>query len=216
MTSACKHWLGEARKTHSCQFQQLVSDRQAANLSSLAGGNQCRNLFMYGAFHGHSGMTADPFRYSAIAATTFQARSVCYDGATCLVFDNVEDLKSCASDLKRTPNCRYEITGNQNIGLLTSVPLLCKPRELVDTTSKVTVFVDGASIKLQYAPCTRAGTKCGYARKDDHWGRSQSKNDPNAKWCESDAVIVEQRCCPKSQKPDEEWGKWSVPGEACT
>jgi len=213
--STCKRWLGETARKTSCQYQRIVPEEKADDFKAVAGGDRCRSLHLYGAFHATSADTEIPFKYSANAAAAFQARSVCYDGASCLVFDNIEDVRACARAFKKSPGCRYEITGNQNLGRLWWFAPFCRPHEPVESTSKLTAIIDGVSVRLQYSACTPKGATCGYLPRSNTYAYAASKNDPNAKWCEDEGVLVEQHCCPRSRKPDEKWGRWSAPGEKC-
>jgi hypothetical protein len=211
---ACARWLDEKSKAVSCQYRKTISMADAAQFENVSRGEKCRSLHLYGAFHGLSDMTAVPFQYSAKAAEAYQSKSVCYDGASCLVFDNIDDVKACAKDLSKTKGCRFEISGNQNVSLLKSNPWLCiRPTEPFSATSKLTMSIDAMTVKLQYAPCTKEGDQCGYLANTgpDFIGYRKSKNDPNAKWCEHERNLVQQRCCHTKGY----FGKWSGPGEEC-
>ncbi len=216
--SMCKRWFQSARKEYGCEYQRVMPKVLFKELPKFMGNDRCRKVHLYGAFHGDSSMTQVPFEYSVLAAKTFQATQVCYEGASCLVFDNVEDVKACARGLAGG-KCRYEISGNQNAGVA-SQALFCRARELPDASSKLTAFIDGASVQLQYAPCTKQGSRCGYISKTD-FGQSKthalSKNDPNSKSCIHQGTVVVQSCCIKKRpgKADPDFGKWSAPGAAC-
>jgi hypothetical protein len=89
--SACKHWLNERKKSTGCTYRKIVSKVDGMSLENSNDGTRCRSVHLYGAFHGISKMTDKPFQYSAVAAKAYGASSVCYDGLSCLVFDNIDE-----------------------------------------------------------------------------------------------------------------------------
>ncbi len=203
--SACKRWLDEKAKSTSCKYRKILSQWDLNDFKSVAQGDRCRNIHLYGAFHAFRLMFAMPFEYSADAAESFQAQSVCYDGASCMIFDDIEKVRACAQDLSRTKGCRYEISGNQNRGSIRWIPFCQRAHEPPDSMSKLTAIIDEATVKLRFWPCTPEGETCGV----DPFPKT------NTKWCEHQGILVEQRCCPKGKKTGSLWGKWSAPGEAC-
>lgn len=216
--SACKRWINETRKSTGCSYRKIVSRTEARKMEDSHDGTRCRSLHLYGAFHGTSDMAKVPFKFSALAAKAYGATSVCYDGMSCLVFDNIEDVKACALDLSKAgkkTNCRYQISGNQNLAVAMGLPVFClRPRELSGPSSKLTAFIDDASVTLQYSPCSKPGGSCAY--EAPMLGTFQgSTNDPNAKWCTEAGVLVSQQCCPKKGDRNSRFGKWSAPGGGC-
>ena len=218
--SMCKRWLGETSRATGCRYRKVISMDDTRNFNRVSEGARCENLHLYGAFHGNSSKTQVPFQISAQAASAYQAKSVCYDGVTCMVFDNIEDVKACARDVAQNQACKFQITGNQNIGLGT-VPFFCiRPREISEATSKLTAVIEEASVRYSYAPCSAQGAICGYLPSKGRWAKTyaKSKNDPNAKWCIQDGLTIEQRCCPDGSQranPDSMGGFWAAPGHSC-
>ena len=219
--SVCKQWMSETKKTTGCRYRKIISKDDALDFNRVADDSRCDSLHLYGAFHGNSSVTETPFKFSVAAASAYQAKSVCYDGITCMVFDNIDDVKACARETASIKGCRFEITGNQNIGLGTQ-PFFCfRAREIPEAASKLTAVIEESSVKLRYANCSAKGAICGYLPSEGGWSRTyaKSKNNPNAKWCTDDGVIVEQRCCPDGSQnlnPDSMSGIWAAPGEACS
>jgi hypothetical protein len=219
-TAICEDWFKQAKRKSGCAHHFIVNKVDETGRERFPSGTSCTNIQVYGVFHGKSNETRVPFQLAAAAAKAFNAKKVCYDGVTCLVFDNIKDVEACARTLSRAGGCRYEITGNQNIGLSSAGGFFCGPRETEEAGSKLTALIDGLSVQLHYAPCTGKGDECVYLSKisEDY---PLSKNDPNAKWCTHRGAIVEQRCCisewMKQQMKFEKsgYGKWSAPAAGC-
>ncbi len=220
VTALCEDWFKQAKRKTGCAHHFIVGKADETGRERFPSGMSCTNVHIFGAFHGKSNETKVPFQLAAAAAKAFGAKRVCYDAVTCLVFDNVKDVEACARNLARAGGCRYEVTGNQNIGMSSAGGFFCGPREISETTSKLTAFVDGINVQLQYASCTSQGDECAYLSKISK-EYALSKNDPNSKWCMHRGAIVEQRCCisewmkqqMKHEKSGE--GKWSAPGAGC-
>lgn len=220
VTALCEDWFKQAKRKNGCAHQFIIGKSDQTGDERFPTNMSCANVQMFGAFHGKSNETKIPFQLAATAAKAFNARKVCYDGVTCLVFDNVKDVEACARTLSRAGGCRYEITANQSIGLSTEGGFFCGPREEQEAASKLTALIDGINVQLQYAPCTGKGDECIYLSKISE-AYALSKNDPNSKWCMHRGAVVEQRCCisewmkqqMKHEKNGE--GKWSAPGAGC-
>ncbi|MBU6376157.1 MAG: hypothetical protein KGQ59_09195 [Bdellovibrionales bacterium] len=190
---------------------------------------QCTHVDIFGAFHGLSSTTKVPFTIARKFAEHFKATSLCYDGATCLAFNNIEDVRAEACNLGESNlDCRFVISGNQNIGVASNprtkvqsmmpngkggVTAKCIPSKETDR-SRMAVVIDGVNMHTQFAKCSKAGEMCAEIAE---WADPAAKSDPNSKWCIHEGAVVQQRCCGIWGNEEEgyKWGKWAAPGQAC-
>lgn len=212
--SICRSWMREIRGSQRCRYRKIISTEDPAKIQGQSEGKACKQVNVYAALHGNSLDSHVPFELSKAIASAYRAEKVCYDSISCMVFDNLDDVKACANQLKNDPKCRYQISANQNLGI-SVFDGNCAPwhwgfKELEEASSRVTVLIDEASVQLAYSPCKREGQHCGYVGKStslDRALRSYSDNDPNSAWCLDEGVVVKQSCCPNE--------KWSAPSGKC-
>ena len=203
----CETWFKDMGA--SCEYSQTLNVADQPKIRPT--GVQCSKSVIYGAFDADSYMTPIPFEFSKAIAKSFHSSEVEYDGSSCLLFNNVDDVQRQARQLSTDKNTRYRISGNQNIGITTYIPIIMGPRENDGRSSKVTAIIQGGKSTLEYGECSLKGGKCETTRFS--FG---SNNDPNKKWCMNEDQLTEQTCCPnrKTQK-ETAHGRWSFPGEGC-
>ena len=209
----CDTWLRRTSKSIKCDLKTTYHKDDVEELETQK--NSCGKITVWGAFHGNSKAYSDPFLISKQLAKSYQAKEVCYDGSSCLVFDNISDVKRMSSYLAETDeNTKYIISGNQNMGTVCEIPFLLGPREVHEFASKVMTMIEKGGYTITYSKCSKKGEQCMYS--DGYVG---SDNDPNAKWCMNDTEVVSQHCCPKNysnnKKLDETIGTWSAPSVDC-
>ena len=203
----CKTWLKAAKDREHCSFRQMLTLTEATELEFTTPDKTCTRSVIYGAFHGTSIQTKIPFELAQGVADSFKSKEVCYDGSSCHLFDNIDDIPRFASSLAENRDRKFRISANQNVGVAKAC-LFSGRKEVSSMASKLTVIIEDATVRLEYAECSKAGKVC--ARAIRYTG---SKNDPNTKSCLDDGVVVEQSCC--SHDDTDLTGKWSVPGEHC-
>ena len=155
-----------------------------------------------------------PFAISAGTARLFGATEVCYDGSSCLLFNNIEDVKACTINLAKNSSCRFEISANQNLGVTQAVCWF-RPLEVSEAASKLTAIIDGVDMMLRYSSCSKAGEKCAVIAKERD---PTAKSDPNEKYCFDGSGVTTQSCClkEKARKSDGALnGNWAKPGIPC-
>jgi hypothetical protein len=200
----CQKWFS-LKDQKSCDYKKTQTDKDSPFFDA---GVSCRNINMYGAFHGLSSYLKYPFNLSKSASQRYRAAEVTYDGSTCLLFNNVDQARKEALSLAFTnKETKFLISGNQNDGVVSNIPFITKPKEIPSSTSKVTFEIDSGDVKMTFAACTPAKKLCGYAPRD-----IGAISDSNTKFCQDGEEIVEQKCCPDKKG---EWGKWSTPGQNC-
>ena len=210
----CDGWLTKSSKRLGCAYQESVSKTAALTLHLRSAPASCEKVEIYGAFHGSSSGSRVPFEISAAAAKSFSAKEVCYDGSTCLLFDNVDQVQACAQQLGQYSACKFKVSANQNIGVTGMNCWGFFPEEVREASSKLTAIVDGLNFHLQYAECSKPGDKCSYK---DPTQNSGSNNDPNTKFCRRRNAVTSQTCClpAKGDSGDTLNGRWSIPGLSC-
>jgi hypothetical protein len=192
---------------------------------------QCEHVRIWGAFHAVNTMeyTELPFKISKSIAISTSAKKVCYDGFSCVIFDNIKDVKTCAlglADDKNIKDCRFYISGNQNIGITTTYTKTnffnCNPiSETIEgesTISRLTISVQSGIAKLSYGKCSKEGNFCAFTKNID--ALKNSEDSPNKKYCSYQNTITTQPCCitKENKKIDNEdtfYGRWSLPGSGC-
>lgn len=173
----------------------------------------CEEVKVYGSFHGLPEDYEIPFANSKKLAQRFKAKSVCYDGVTCLVFNETERVLRCAQSELGAEACSYSISGNQNIGVVAGVGFFGKVRwanEVENSTSRMTVFAGGGEpVRYTYDACSPFGAACSYINPSE----ISADDDPNKKKCHAGTQLTEQSCCRIKDKPL--GGKWSQAGQGC-
>lgn len=206
----CDKWLSQQRhcpqKLAFSKSFVLDFDRKDANIS-------CEKISIYGAFHGSSSSARIPFDISARAARLFRATEVCYDGTTCLAFNNIKDVEACAANLADTKACKFRISANQNLGVVSGCSWF-RPTEVSQTASRLTATYDGVRLMLEYPACSSPGDKCGWLSP---LGDPSAKTDPNEKFCFDGSAITTQSCCikPGTTKINALSGRWAKPAQKC-
>jgi hypothetical protein len=177
----------------------------------------CSHVRIMGAFHGVTSDYWMPFHLAQTLARQLRARDVCYDGVSCLVFNNLEKLDQCARNA-RSPECDFTISGNQNAYLMRQDNAGLRGKTLLDlpsSSSKTTVRIrrDG-DISIRYDQCSFPGTRCAWVNPNT---LREVSNDPNAKMCVFNGGPVLQACCRNhpSEKRFDDDGQWSAPGRPC-
>ena len=205
----CAAWLRRQERSGQCGLSATYARDDLQFLKSLP--DQCARLNVWAAFHANSTMTEEPFAISQQLSSVYQTHELFYDGSSCRIFDNIESMKKQAARLAARDNhTRYEISGNQNTGVVREIPLLSGPREKQGDSSKVTVILENGVVQVSYAPCSKRTDKCVYTAATD------STTQPNSKSCMNGEELVEQECCPKRQNgADLIKGHWSHPGQTC-
>ena len=191
----CAGWLRRARREIGCAWSQSMPQKQALNLENYTFEDSCRKVTVYGAFHGNSSGVEIPFTISAGVAKLFAASEVCYDGSSCLLFNNIDDVKACTRRLARSSDCRFEISANQNVGVTQYSCLFgisSKPHEIASAASKLTAVIDAVGIHYRYPACSTEGDKCSWLDPKTDGG---AQTDPNQKLCAWNDEITTQRCC---------------------
>ncbi len=212
----CAGWLKKARREVGCSWWQTMPRKQALDLDNYSFKDTCQKVTVHGSFHGNSSGVEIPFQISAGVAKLFSASEVCYDGSSCLLFNNIDDVMTCSRRLSRNSSCRFEISANQNIGV---TGYSCfpwgKPRELDYASSKLTAVIDAVKVTYLYPPCSREGDKCSWIDPSSDPG---AKEDPNQKHCAWNSEITTQRCCPKKRGSLDAAlnGTWMEPGYKCS
>ncbi|MBU6375124.1 MAG: hypothetical protein KGQ59_03940 [Bdellovibrionales bacterium] len=211
----CERWLSTAGKQSGCTYQETLSLKSALTLQLRSSSSSCEKLHIYGTYHGDSTGTRIPFQISVASAQHFSAKEVCYGGSSCLLFDNIDEVRSCSQELGQSSSCKFRIQANQNIGV---VGLNCwdrMPQELDEASSKLTAIVDGLNFHLEYNNCSKTGDRCAFA--DEEWIQKASKDGANSKRCRQNTMLTTQWCClPDGAQPSDGLdGRWGMPGHRC-
>lgn len=209
--TVCRKWFKE--QTPFCapdrnfivphHFVQHFPDVQSLYETPLP--RSCSEVRAFGAFHGSSTDSEVPLLLSKALSLRLHSRDVCYDGLSCLVFNDVAAVKAQAQ-LLTEDSCHYDISGNQNVGVGTGLAFLpFGGREIKEAASRVRVKVGhGRSPQMTFHECSAAGSFCGYVDpRKIYYG----PNDPAKKECIWGGKRTHQTCC--------KGNRWSNPGESC-
>jgi len=202
----CKRWI-HSRHDHKAFTQTLSRSSVSQGLDPSV---QCDAVSIYGAFHANEDMIRWPFLISAMAANAYHPRTVMYTGASCDIFQTVSRLSSEAEVLKSFPETRFSVSGNQNEGITFYYPLLSRPRESKEKSSKATVTVENGNIAISYERCSKPKKACTTDEKQD-----------TPKYCtDLDGQVRQQTCClAKLNALQSSFhyydGVWSIPGVSC-
>lgn len=214
LEKSCARWLKENKKdcSYSQKFEHYESydnylEPYGYKLNSEV---RCENLKLYGAFHGLSDSYRDIVKLVANTTKNYSPRKVQYDGFSCLVFNNVEQVENWMMALtQKYPEVEFDISGNQNLGAVTSIPLFYKPKEVEAMSSKVTFKAHNSVVEKSFGACSAPGN-CFYANFD-----RGAESDSNLKTCMHQGQESTQRCCEKKKGLNGTKGFWSNPGEDC-
>jgi hypothetical protein len=156
-----------------------------------------------GLFHANPEDYWAPFNLSKVLASRLRAREVCYDGKSCLLFNNLEKLPQCAKGIQ-TPGCDFTISGNQNTFVMTLTGGTLRKPSLKDSessSSKTPLFIPGTgAITMTHDRCSKPGSACGMT---DSFSVKNASNDVNVKSCTWNGQITEQTCCRSYKRLDE-------------
>lgn len=207
ITRECKKALKMNKR---CQLKKTVSKNSYKWLEKQD--YSCKEVNITGAFHADTYMYSLPFDISESIARAVDAKKVNYDGSSCMIFNNLEDVKDKAiATFSRNKSIDFSITGNQNIGVVKYLPILAKPKESKQMSSKVTLTNrEETGINISYASCSKRGRACAL----DHFDDRSYVDNTNTKLCSFKNKTVKQTCCVKNNKKKK--GKWSFPGESCS
>lgn len=201
----CKKWLREASRNLNCSHSDLfLSSDELKYPENLS----CEQVHFYGAFHGLSRFYSEPFKIVTSVAKLPTVKKITYDGSTCLVFNNTDQVKTEAAYLARAfPDKDISIKGNQNIGVVRSFSVLAKPTERAVSSSKMNIEISSGQFKTSYDACSAPEKRCGYSQP-----YSDATTDPNSKFCMLNDELVVQKCCPYK---NQEFGNWGAPEQEC-
>jgi hypothetical protein len=215
--SACKKWRKQATKIFACDYYENAKliDHQLFFTNNTY---ECSQLYIHGFFHAVSSSVSYPFEIADLLSKGFHSQDTHYDGVSCLLFNNLDQVKENAEKLASTNPGKFTIAGNQNIGVAFGVRHTIPYRELNNTSSKAIVTVGAdRQIDLSFGKCSKPNRMCA------HIGLGVDKeanNDSNLKWCTHEGQDVQQYCCRVDQKQDSPSDKkkvfagyWSQPGE---
>lgn len=201
----CKKWLKEASKNFNCAQSEIILSKDDLKYSQEL---SCDEVHFYGAFHGISGLYAEPFKIVSSVAKLPSVKKISYDGSTCLIFNNTDQVISEANYLAAAfPDKEIRIQGNQNIGLVQYLPIFSKPKESIESASKMNVSILQGQVQTSYDACSKPQNTCGYSKP-----YKDAVTDPNAKLCMQNNELVVQKCCPFKKGEN---GDWGIPGEDC-
>lgn len=207
INAECRSWFRKADKKYQCDHKEVFKLNDFINLKTPSA--SCSKINVWGAFHGTSSDFTKPFTISRVLAKSYNASSVCYDGSSCLIFNNISDTKMAAMKLNlHNTKTHFEITGNQNLGF-------CAYKagqgvvEIEEFSSKLSLHLRAGQVKVQYEECSKDGDRCARVEKDNNFS-----NDPNSKNCIFQGATVQQKCCPYSRLGVSK-SKWGEPGKGC-
>ena len=208
--NACEDWLDRTSKTNGCEYQKIDGIEFVLFKKQLKT-VQCQKAFVYGAFHGLSSYYEVPFNISKLITERYSAKEVCYDGFSCLVFNNTDDVLKLGDDLAQTDvDRKYEISGNQNRACTFWDGL--HYREIYEMSSRMTVIVNHGSAQFTYSNCSKPGDACAVEERKDEG----TKSNPNSKKCSFNGKIVNQHCCAtKVENGKITESLWAKPGNVC-
>lgn len=202
-TEECERWLKDNGKN--CTYTKKLDHFMEY---SLNGALRCEKVNIYGAYHGYSYRYIHTFNIINDVTRAFDPKEVTFDASTCLIFNNIEKVEESVKRLIRTfPQVDFDISGNQNNGVVLRIPIVYMPKEVPSMASKVTFKVTNRKMEVIYAACTKAGKQCDIVDKD-----VGATNDSNTKFCTLNNEVVSQSCCNKGFNG---YGRWSIPGESC-
>lgn len=176
----------------------------------------CRDMKVNGVFHANSHQYWAPIQNAKKLAERFQAKTICYDGVSCLIFNEVEKVLKCADDELKNDSCRYVISGNQNLGLILSSKTVFDIKrkgahESPHSSSKFIVNVGGQQkTTFEFENCSDQGKTCGWVDPST----TSHQSPPNIKQCLLQGVVSNQECC-RSNLKQTYVGYWSKPGSGC-
>jgi len=202
----CERWI-DSRHDREALTQIL---RRSSVSQSLDSSIQCDEVSIYGAFHANKEMIRWPFLISGMAANAYHPHTVTYTGASCDIFQSVGRLSGEAEWLKRFPETKFSISGNQNEGITFYYPILGRPRESQRKSSKAIVTVENGEVGISYERCSKPKQSCTTDEKQD-----------TAKYCtDRDGEVRQQICCRAKMSLLKSAfrfydGVWSVPGVSC-
>lgn len=217
MAEACRQWVQKGQNSGQCDYSETIKRDAALNFQDNS--HRCQKSYIYGSFHGLSSYYEMPFKISQNIAVANSSEEVDYDGMTCLVFNDVDNVRYHAMYLSTQSRARFTIRGNQNLGVFNPDPKVAPVEEYATASSKVIINVADYDMDIQYSACAPEGAMCGYFGEPKIPGIDPKKikirtgSDPNKATCEFQGQLAEQTCCVKRKK--DEFGKWSKPGEAC-
>lgn len=214
--NVCDEWLGSSGCGKDARFaiplQQGTARQKDFNGLPLS----CAKVRIMGVFHATTEDYWAPFSLSQALASRLQAREVCYDGKSCLLFNDLEKLPQCAKGIQN-PNCDFTISGNQNTFMMTRTGGRFRKLSLKDTessSSKTTLIIPGTGgITMIHDRCSKPGSSCGFT---ESFSVKNASNDVNTKSCSWNGQITQQTCCRSFKRLKDGDGTWSAPGRPCT
>lgn len=202
----CSRWLRENSRRLECGVQETLLLQQ---YSSFPRDLTCNRVEAYTSFHGNSAAISKAIKIVEKISKDLKPREINYDGSTCNVFNHVDEVKTKTEILSQVyPEIRFNLQGNQNVGLVNYIRIISKPKETQSASSKMIIEAQNGLSEVTYGECTRPGRQCGVVSYDP-----TAKNNPNEKFCMENSEIKTQMCCPVKNK---RWGQWNLVGEACS
>lgn len=202
-TEECGRWLKENGKN--CAYTKKLDHFMGYSLNKDL---SCEKVNIYGAYHGYSYRYIHTFNIINDVTRAFDPKEVKFDASTCLIFNNIEKVEESVKRLIRDfPQVNFDISGNQNNGVVLRLPIIYMPKEMPSMSSKVTFKVTNLKMEVIFAPCTNVGKQCDIVDKD-----VGATNDSNMKFCTLNNEVVSQSCCNKGLNG---YGRWAIPGESC-
>lgn len=204
----CARWLKENRKE--CSYQKQLP-HYMSYAYSLDENVRCESMKVFAAYHGLSRTYYHTFFLIQDLVENYDPKEVSFDGSTCLIFNNVDKVQDSAKRLSKLfPQVYFDLSGNQNLGAVFSIPLIYRPKETMSMSSKMTVKAKNGQVETSFGACSKPNGKCFFADSD-----VGATNDSNTKFCMEENKLTTQMCCLRKKIVNGVNGLWSNPGEIC-
>jgi len=216
--SFCRDWLASSGCERRARFAIPLNEGTAKQQDFDGLPLSCAKVRVMGMFHGEPDDYWMPFAISKTLASRLRAREVCYDGKSCLLFNDLEKLPKCAKGIQ-SPECEFTISGNQNIFIMKKTGKWLQPKSVTDlevSSSKTTVTIPRAgTVSITHDRCSPEGSRCGFVQP---FLVRQASNDANQKTCLWNGKTVQQTCCTEKTEGLSLFvdnATWSAPGRPC-